>query len=59
MEQAKKPKTVYSGDPKTGKYNEYPAEPSTWESVKESFLPQGERVNLEAVRKRRQAARDT
>lgn len=52
----KKKKTVYSGDPKSGKYNSYPAEPSMWDSVKESFLPTGERVNLEAVRKRRQAS---
>jgi len=53
----KKEKTVYSGDPKdASSYADYPEKPSTWESVKETFLPTTERIMLEQVRKRRAQA---
>ena len=56
-DEKKKEKTVYSGDPKNASsYADYPAKPSTWDSVKESFLPTTERIMLEQVRKRRASA---
>lgn len=56
-EKKKKEKTVYSGNPHDpSSYADYPEKPSTWDAVKESFLPTTERIMLEQVRKRRAAA---
>jgi len=51
-----KKKYVYAGDPKdASSFKNYPAEPSAWDKVKESFEPTANRIMLDQVRKRRRS----
>ncbi len=51
-------KYVYAGEKPgdTSSYKRFPKDPSTWDSVKETFEPNETRIMLEQIRKRRQSS---